>query len=101
MQLHVHCSLVSYKAVEFLRQELTSFIKHKAVVNVKLRCFQSTRKLQSWFSVKGRQALLNRFNFALCYLIQSDVVFCFVCKLFSQHSLLTPTAAFKANLWQV
>ena len=31
-------------------------------MNVKLRCFQSTRKLQSWFSVKDRQALLNRFN---------------------------------------
>ena len=43
-------------------QELSSFIRHKAVVNVKLRCFQSTRKLQSWFSAKDRQALLNRFN---------------------------------------
>jgi len=31
-------------------------------VNVKLRCFQSTRKLQSWFSIKDRQALLNRLN---------------------------------------
>ena len=31
-------------------------------MNVKLRCFQSTRKLQSWFSIKDRQALLNRFN---------------------------------------
>jgi len=29
---------------------------------VKLRCFQSTRKLQSWFSIKDRQALPNRFN---------------------------------------
>ena len=45
-----------------IRLELSSFIRHKAVVNVKLRCFQSTRKLQSWFSVKDRQALLNRFN---------------------------------------
>ena len=43
-------------------QELSSFIRHKAVVNMKLRCFQSTRKLQSWFSVKDRQALLHRFN---------------------------------------
>jgi len=42
--------------------ELSSFIRHKAVVNVKLRCFQSTRKLQSWFSVKDWQALLNQFN---------------------------------------
>jgi len=32
-----------------IRQELSSFIRHKAVVNVKLSCFQSTRKLQSWF----------------------------------------------------
>ena len=39
-----------------------AFIRHKAVVNVKLRCFQSTRKLQRWFSVKDRQALLNQFN---------------------------------------
>ena len=31
-------------------------------MNMKLRCFQSTRKLQSWFSVKERQALLNRLN---------------------------------------
>ena len=31
-------------------------------MNVKLRCFQSTRKLQSWFSIKDRQALPNRFN---------------------------------------
>ena len=31
-------------------------------MNVKLRCYQSTRKLQSWFSIKDRQALLNRFN---------------------------------------
>ena len=45
-----------------IRQELSSFIRHKAVVNVKLRCFQSTRKLQSCFSVKDRQALLNWFN---------------------------------------
>jgi len=45
-----------------IRQELSSFIRHKAVLNVNLRCFQSTRKLQSWFSVKDRQALLNRFN---------------------------------------
>ena len=45
-----------------IRQEISSFIRHKAVVNVKLRCFESTRKLQSWFSVKDRQALLNRFN---------------------------------------
>jgi len=45
-----------------IRQELSSFVRHKAVVNVKLRCFQSTRKLQSWFSIKDRQALLNRFN---------------------------------------
>jgi len=45
-----------------IRQELSSFIRHKAVVNVKLHCFQSTRKLQRWFSVKDRQALLNRFN---------------------------------------
>jgi len=44
------------------RQELSSFIRHKAVVNVKLRCFQSTRKLQSWFSIMDRQALLNLFN---------------------------------------
>ena len=43
-------------------QELSSFIRHKAVVNVKLCCFQSTRMFQSWFSVKDRQALLNRFN---------------------------------------
>ena len=28
----------------------------------KLRCFQNIRKLQSWFSVKHRQALLNRYN---------------------------------------
>jgi len=45
-----------------IRQELSSFMRHQAVENVKLRCFQSTRKLQSWFSVKDRQALLNRFN---------------------------------------
>jgi len=45
-----------------IRQELSSFTRHKAVVNVKLRCFQSTRKLQSWFSVTDRQALLNRCN---------------------------------------
>ena len=32
------------------------------LVNVKLRCFQSTRKFQRWFSIKDRQALLNRFN---------------------------------------
>ena len=44
------------------RQELRNFIRHKAVVNVKLRCFQNTRKLQSWFSVKDRQSLLNRYN---------------------------------------
>ena len=44
-----------------IRQELSSFERHKAVVNVKLRCFQSTQKLQSWFSNKERQALLNRF----------------------------------------
>ena len=31
-------------------------------MNAKLRCLQSTRKLQSWFSVKDRQALLNWFN---------------------------------------
>jgi len=37
-------------------------MRHKAVVNVKLRCFQSTRKLQSCFFGKDRQALLNRFN---------------------------------------
>jgi len=43
-------------------QEFSSFIRHKAVVNVKLCCFQSTRKLQSWFSIKDGQALLNRFN---------------------------------------
>ena len=45
-----------------IRQELSSFIRHKAVANVKPRCLQSTRKLQSWFSIKDRQALLNRFN---------------------------------------
>jgi len=45
-----------------IRQELNSCIRHKAVVNVKLRCLQSTRKLQSWFSSKNRQALLNLFN---------------------------------------
>jgi len=45
-----------------IRQEPSSFIRHKGVVNVKLRCFQSTRKLQSWFSIKDRKALLNRFN---------------------------------------
>jgi len=45
-----------------IRQELSSFIRHKAVVKVKLRCFQSTRKLQSWLSIKDGQALLNRFN---------------------------------------
>jgi len=44
------------------RQELSSFVRHKDVMNVKLRCFQSTRKLQSWFSVKDRQAIQNRFN---------------------------------------
>ena len=43
-------------------QELSSFIRHKAAVNVKLRYFQSTRKLQSWFSMKDWQALLNQFN---------------------------------------
>jgi len=31
-------------------------------MNVEKRCFQSTRKLQSWFTIKDRQALLNRFN---------------------------------------
>jgi len=31
-------------------------------MNVKLHCIQSTRKLQSWLSIKDRQALLNRFN---------------------------------------
>jgi len=45
-----------------IRQELSNFIRHKAVVNGKLRCFQNTRKLRSWFSIKDRQALLNRFN---------------------------------------
>jgi len=45
-----------------IQQELSSFIRHKAVVNMKLRCIQSTRKLQSWFSIKDRWALLNRFN---------------------------------------
>ena len=35
-----------------IRQELSRFIVHKAVMNVKLRCFQSTQKLQSWFSIK-------------------------------------------------
>ena len=45
-----------------IRQELSSFIRHKAVVKVKLRCFHSTQKLQSWFSIKDRQVLLNRFN---------------------------------------
>ena len=44
------------------RQKLSSLIRHKAVVNVKPRYFQSTRKLQSWFSIKDRQAFLNRFN---------------------------------------
>jgi len=29
---------------------------------MKLHCFRNTRKLQSWFSVKDRQALLNRCN---------------------------------------
>ena len=43
-------------------QELSSFIRHKAVVNVKLRCLQSPRKLQNLFSIKDRQALLNWFN---------------------------------------
>ena len=38
---------------------------------------------------------------ALCCLTQSDVVFHFVHQLFSQHSLLTPTVAFKVNSWQV
>ena len=47
-----------------IRQEFSSFIRHKAVVNVKLRCFQNTRNLQSWFLIKDRQALLNRFNVA-------------------------------------
>jgi len=36
-----------------IRQELSSFIRHKAVANVKQHCFQSTRKFQSWFSIKG------------------------------------------------
>jgi len=45
-----------------IRQELSSFVRRKAVVNVKLRCFENTQKLQSWFSVKDRQVLLNRFN---------------------------------------
>jgi len=45
-----------------IRQELSSFIWHKAVMNVKLHCILSTRKLQSWLSIKDRQALLNRFN---------------------------------------
>ena len=45
-----------------IRQELSSFVRHKAVVNVKLRCFHSTQKLQSCFSTKDRQALLNWFN---------------------------------------
>jgi len=40
-------------------------------------------------------------NDALCCLTQSDVVFHFVRQFFSQHSLLTPTAAFKPNSWQV
>jgi len=44
------------------RQELSSFIRRKTVVNVKLRCFQNTQKLQSWFSVKDRQTLLNRYS---------------------------------------
>jgi len=45
-----------------IRQEVSSFIRHKAEVNVKLRCFQNTQKLQSWFSIKDRQAFLNRHN---------------------------------------
>ena len=45
-----------------IRQELSSFIKIKAAVSVKLRCFQNIRKLQSWFSVEERQALLNHYN---------------------------------------
>ena len=43
-----------------IRQELSSFIRHKAVTNVNLRWFQNTRKLHSWFSVKDRKDLLNR-----------------------------------------
>jgi len=43
-------------------QELSSFIRHKPVVKLKLRCLQNTRKLQGWFSVEYRQALLNRFK---------------------------------------
>jgi len=45
-----------------IRQEVNSFVRHKAVVNVKLRCFHSTQQLQSWFSIKDRQDLLNWFN---------------------------------------
>jgi len=54
---------VSNRAPHLLTPALVSnFIRHKPVVNVKLRCFQSTGKLQSWFSIKDRQALLNRYN---------------------------------------
>ena len=45
-----------------IRQEFSSFVRHKAVVNEKLRCFQNTRKVKSKFSIKDQQALQNRFN---------------------------------------
>jgi len=34
-----------------IREKLSTFIRHKAVINVKLRCFQNTRKLESWLAV--------------------------------------------------
>ena len=55
-----HLSLVLASVVQ--GDAVNCNIRHKAVVNVKLRCLQSTRKLQSWFSIKDRQAVLNRFN---------------------------------------
>ena len=45
-----------------IRQELSSFIRHRTVVNVKLHCFQNTRKLQSWYSIKDWQALHNCYD---------------------------------------
>ena len=59
---HVESCVIHTAISNNIRRELSSFIRHKAAVNVKLRCFQNTRKLQSWFSVKDQQALLNRFN---------------------------------------
>jgi len=45
-----------------IRQELSCFVRNKAAVNMRLRCFQNSLKLLIWFSIKDRQALLNHYN---------------------------------------